>query len=525
MTQTTIAERAGELILFGFEGTGERDIPQDLTGQTSGVILFRRNLEDAQQVRSLTDAIRALGSRGDLAPLIAVDQEGGSVSRLAHIGTTTPSAMALGAIHDPSVTEAMYRLIGDELAALGMNLDLAPVADVNSNPANPVIGLRSFGDDPHAVSLFVRAAIRGLRGAGVAATAKHFPGHGDTTIDSHFGLPAIPHDLAHLRSVELVPFRAAVREGVDAIMTAHAIFPAIEDAKPATLSRQLLAGVLREELRFEGLIVTDCMEMEAISGHHSPEEAAVQAVAAGADLVLFSHTPDKARAAIEALRDAVASGRISEEEVGRSLDRSRRLRRRLAVSQAALGVVGSETHQAEALAAARQAVTLVRDPKGVLPLRLSKADRLLVIEFTGTAVSGVEEGDKQSRAVLAPWLAASGARIHEQIRSLDPAGHEYKQLLMAAGSAAAVIALTSRASQHPLQARAVSDLAMLGKRIVAVVGREPYDAAVLPPELTVIASFGEDAHAMRAAAEVLLGTTPAAGKLPVAITPPQAAAR
>lgn len=521
----TIAERAGELILFGFEGTAERDIPLDLINQTSGVILFRRNIEDAHQLRALTDAIRRLGSKGDLAPLIAVDQEGGSVSRLAQIGTTTPSAMALGAIRDPSVTESMYRLIGDELAALGINLNLAPVADVNSNPANPVIGLRSFGDDPHTVSLFVRAAIRGLRGAGVAATAKHFPGHGDTTIDSHFGLPAIAHDLAHLRSVELVPFQAAVREDVDAIMTAHATFPAIEDGKPATLSRQLLAGVLRDELSFGGLILTDCMEMEAISGHHTPEEAAVRAVAAGADVVLFSHTPDKAKAAIEALRDALASGRISEEEVGRSLDRNEGLRRRLATSELGLEVVGSERHQAEALAAARRAVTLVRDPKDVLPLRLNKADRLLVIEFTGTAGSGVEDADKQPRAVLAPWLAASGARIHEQIRSLDPAGHEYKQLLMAAGSAAAVVALTSRASLHPLQARAVSDLAMLGKRIVAVLGREPYDAAVLPPELTVIASFGEDPHAMRAAAEVILGTTAAAGKLPVVITPQQAAAR
>lgn len=521
MAQTTLAERAGELLLFGFEGTTERDIPLDLIARTSGVILFRRNILDVHQVRALTDAIRNLGSAGGAAPLIAIDQEGGSVSRLAQIGTTTPSAMALGAVRDPAAAESMYRLIGHELAALGCSVDLAPVADVNSNPANPVIGLRAFGDDPHAVGLFVRAAIRGLHGAGIAATAKHFPGHGDTTIDSHFGLPSIAHDLERVRSVEFAPFEAAIRENVDLIMTAHVVFPAIDSEKPATLSRRLLTGLLREELGFDGVVLTDCMEMEAIAAHHTPEDAAVEAVAAGADLVLFSHTPDKARGACEALSQAVASGRLSEEAVGRSLARIDRLRRRSVTTPPALETVGSAAHQAAALAVARRAVTVIRDSKDVIPLRLGKADRLLVVEFSGAQASGVEDGAGKPHALLAPWLASSGARIHEQIRSLDPSGHEYKQLLMASGTAAAVVTLLSRASQHPLQARAVADLAMLGKRTIAVAGREPYDASVLPPELAVIASFGEDPHAMQAAAEVILGTTLAQGKLPVSVAPAQ----
>jgi beta-N-acetylhexosaminidase len=160
----------------------------------------------------------------------------------------------------------------------------------------------------------------------------------------------------------------------------------------------------------------------------------------------------------------------------------------------------------------------------MLPLRLGKADRLLVVEFAGTAASGVEDGTAKPRGLLAPWLRAGDARVHEQVRSLEPAGHEYKQLLMASGTAAAVVVLLSRAWQHPLQARAVADLAMLGKRIIAVAGREPYDASVLPPELTVIASFGEDPHAMQAAAEVILGPTTAHGKLPVSVAAPQPAA-
>ena len=519
MAQTVDGDRAGELVLFGFEGTNERDLPADLVAQASGVILFRRNIESANQVRGLTDAIRHLVP-ADKPPLVAIDQEGGPVSRLAQIGTTTPSAMALGAVREPVVAESMFTLIGDELAALGCNVDFAPVADVNSNPQNPVVGIRSFGDDPHAVALYVRAAIRGLRAAGVAATAKHFPGHGDTTVDSHFGLPTIPHDLAHVRAVELVPFAAAIREGVDLIMTAHAIFPAIDSARPATVSPVILTGLLREELGYDGVITTDCMEMEAVSAHYEPGEAAVQAVIAGADLVLFSHTPEKARAAQRALREAVASGRLSHERLARSLARLAQLRGRLSVAQPALARVGSAEHQQAALAVARRAVTLVRDPKDVIPLRLQKAERLFVVEFAGGG-SGAEEKERDERPAIAAPLEASGARLHEQVRTVDPAGHEYKQLLMASGTSAAIVALTSRASQHPLQARAVADLTMLGKRMIAVVGREPYDAAFLPKELAVIASYGEDPHAMQAAAEVILGTITAAGKLPVSLPAPQ----
>lgn len=512
--------------MFGFEGTSPQDVPWDLAAEAGGVILFRRNIKDARQVRALTDALRSTARDGQSPPLVALDQEGGTVSRLAQIGTTTPSAMALGAVRDPSATESMYRLIGEELDALGFTVDLAPVADVNNNPDNPVIGLRSFGDDPHAVSLNVRAAIRGLRSASLAATAKHFPGHGDTTVDSHFGLPSIEHDLSRMRALELVPFMAAIAENVDAIMTAHSLFPAIEtNATPATLSRRILSDLLRDELHFEGVVMTDCMEMQAIEAHHPPEDAAVDAVAAGADLVLFSHTPDKVRRARQALHDAVLTGRLSAERVQRSLDRVADLRMRLArtVAPRRLDVVGSEDHRQAALAVARRAVTLVRDPKRVLPLRLSKAERMLVIEFAGNVASGVEDPDRSRKTVIGPALAQSDARLHEQIRSLDPAGHEYKQLLMASGAAQVVVAVTWRANQHPLQVRALADLAMLGKRVVVVAGREPYDAEVLPPELTVVASYGEDPNAMQAAAEVILGITAPSGKLPVALRSPASA--
>jgi len=530
MPDAHLANQVGELFMFGFEGTTPKELPADMIAQSSGVILFKRNITSAPQLRALTDAIRAVPRKDGLAPLIALDQEGGPVSRLAGIGTTTPSAMALGAAQDPALTQSMYGIVGDELAALGVSLDLAPVADVNNNPDNPVVGTRSFGDDPSAISMHVQAAIRGLRGAGVAATAKHFPGHGDTTVDSHLDLPAIPHDLARMRMIELVPFVGAVAERVDVVMTAHVLFPAVEPAGvPATLSPAILTGLLRNELRFEGVICTDCMEMNAIAARFSPEEAALRAVSAGADLVLFSHTIDRTRAAHAALRAAVLDGTLAHEGVLRSLQRVRSLRARIARKPASLELVGSAAHQNAALDAARRAITLIRDPKGVLPLSLASNERLFVVQFSGAPASAVEDDERthesgtepsHSRHVTAIGraLAQGPARIHEQVRSLDPAGQEYKQLLMAAGTAQAVVAVTSRVKQHPLQARAVADLAMIGKQMVVIASREPYDANVLPADATIIACYGDDPHALRAAADVVLGVSPPQGRLPVRLS-------
>ncbi len=522
--------------MFGFQGTKPDDLPADLVAIAGAVILFRRNIQSAQQVRVLTDAIRAIPRADGVAPLIAVDEEGGAVSRLAGVGTTTPAAMALGAAADPRLTEAMYRLVGDELAALGVSVNLAPVADINDNQRNPVIGTRSFGDEPVAVSSHVRAAIRGLRSAGVSATAKHFPGHGDTVIDSHLDLPTIAASLTQLRMSALVPFVAAIAERVDLIMSAHVLYPALErGGVPATLSPATLSGLLRDELHFNGIISTDCLEMRAIADRFSPAESATKAVAAGADLVLFSHTPDSARAAVDALAAALRNGTLSETRVGESLQRVRSLRSRLAEAaggkgRSSLESVGSQMHQDAALEAARRAVTFIRDQKGNIPLVLGSGDKVLVVQFTGVGASAVEDphatvpahrdgsqGPARVRytTTIGRLLGSGPARVHEQVRSLDPAGHEYKQLLMAAGTANAVVAVTSRASAHPMQARAVADLALLGKRVIAVAAREPYDADVLPPEVSVLASFGEDAHALYAAAEVILGTRVARGTLPV----------
>ena len=514
-----LADRVGGLLMVGFDGTSATDAPADLIAVCAGVILFRRNLVDAAQIARLTAQLQGLaGGAGAHNLLMCIDQEGGTVSRLSGFGTTTPSAMALGAADDERLTERMYRIIGDELAALGLNLDFAPVADVNNNPLNPVIGIRSFGEDPAFVGRHVKAAIRGLHGAGVGATAKHFPGHGDTQTDSHHDLPVIGHAMERLRAVELPPFRAAAEGGVEAIMTAHVAFPALEPDLPATLSRSVLTRLLREELRFEGVICTDCMEMDAIAKRFLPDVAVVMAVEAGADLVLFSHDREKAAQALAGLRAAVLAGRLKIEQVERSLGRVDALRERLASRSGSprppLDVVGSAQHRRAAREASARAVTLVRDPRGVLPLDLQAGGRILVVNFAGDAATPVEDSGRKQTA-FGKALARGAARVQEQLRSLDPAGHEFKQLLMAAGSASAIVAVTRRATQHPLQARAAADLASFGKPYVAVAAREPYDADVLPAEAAVLCTYGDDEAAQEAAAAVILGEAKPMGRLPV----------
>ncbi len=521
MTGRAAAERVASLVMFGFEGTEPASIPRDLAAECGGVILFRRNIRSADQLVRLTAALRDI-PRPDGAPLIiALDQEGGPVSRLAEIGTTIPSAMALGAAGDLRVTELMYDMTGRELAALGVNLNLAPVADVNNNPRNPGIGIRSFGDDPLAVARHVRAAVRGLHRAGIGATAKHFPGKGDVTVDAHLGLPESNRTLTQLEDVELVPFSAAIAEGVDVIMSAHVVYrPLATGGEPATLNRALLSGVLRERLHFEGVVCTDCMEMQAIADRYHPGQAAVAAALAGADLILFSHSREKVIAARAALRDAVLDGRLSPAAVEQSLERIAALSRRLhdPGERPPLDSVGSAQHQAAALAAARRAVVVIRDPKGLLPLSLTRAERLLVVEFASAQpVVAVEDGRGTVQTALGPWIGSGGPRLHEQVRSLDPAGHEYKQILMAAGAAHAILVLTCRATAHPAQARVVADLVMLGKRVIVVAGREPYDAVVVPKEATVVASFGVDPHAMQATADVIMGRERPVGTLPVVL--------
>jgi beta-N-acetylhexosaminidase len=295
---------AASCLLPGFEGVVAPDwLRRWIEGGLGGVVLFARNVESPEQVAALTGELRGL--------LVVIDEEGGDVTRLEHEhGSSYPGNFALGVVDDVALTEQVGAAIGADLAAVGVNLDLAPVADVNTNPRNPVIGIRSFGPEPELVARHVAAFVRGLQSTGVIACAKHFPGHGDTEIDSHLELPTAGGDLGEA----LLPFRAAIEAGVRSIMTAHIRVPELDDV-PATLSRRILHDLLREELGFGGLVITDALDMKGIATVGM--EAAVRALAAGADALCLG--PGLGSEPVEtvhrAIVDAVRAGRLPEERL------------------------------------------------------------------------------------------------------------------------------------------------------------------------------------------------------------------
>lgn len=297
-----LAQWAGGVIVGGFDGTALPAMVRDriARGRLGGVTLFKRNIVDTWQTAALCAQL-ADAAPGDLSPIVSIDQEGGRVARLGAPVITLPPMRVLGGIDDVKLTRRVARALGAQLAAIGINLDFAPVADVDSNPANPVIGDRAFGSDPDRVSAQVVAFIEGLREAGVLACAKHFPGHGDTAQDSHRELPILRHDRARVDRIELPPFRHAARAGVASVMTAHVVFDGIAPGTPATLSRGVVTDLLRGELGFRGVCFSDDLQMKAISARFPVEQAAVLAIQAGCDGLLVCTDVDAQERVREAL--------------------------------------------------------------------------------------------------------------------------------------------------------------------------------------------------------------------------------
>ena len=324
-----IREHVGQLIVAGFAGP---TIPIELRAiarefDLGGVILFARNIEEPAQVAEL--AFEAGRLSRELPVWVSVDQEGGRVARLRSPFTEWPPMITLGRSGDPALAERFARSMAAELAAVGVTLDYAPVLDVDTNPDNPVIGDRSLSREATDVARLGGVIIETLQECGIAACGKHFPGHGDTAVDSHEELPVVEHPPERIREVELEPFREAIRRRVAAIMTAHVRYPALDESAAATLSAPIVTGLLRDELGFEGLIATDDMQMGAIAKHHPVPEATVRAVAAGCDMVLLSGTEATEQVdAFEAIIRAVEEDRLPERRVDDALDRQRRVKER-----------------------------------------------------------------------------------------------------------------------------------------------------------------------------------------------------
>jgi beta-N-acetylhexosaminidase len=338
------------LFCFGFDGeTPPEYIRALLRRGLGGVILFKRNLRDLEQICALTAEVH----REAVAPLLlGVDQEGGRVVRLPAPFLAPPAAAVLGAIDDPDLTRTVARAMGQELRAAGFTWNLAPVLDVHTNPGNPVIGDRAFSHDPDRVARMGLAAFRGFDDVGILTTGKHFPGHGETAADSHLALPESPQSGDRWRMVEFAPFRAAIRAGIPSILVAHLACPALDPAAPSSLSRIVTTDILRTELGFDGVVVSDDLEMGAITAGFDIGEAAVRFLEAGGDLALICRNADPQHLAIAAVEAALHSGRLLESRLQASLDRLARFTRRLASHLAgpsldtARTIVGRADHRA-----------------------------------------------------------------------------------------------------------------------------------------------------------------------------------
>lgn len=322
-----LEEKIGQLLVFGFDGYEPSTEIEDIIGNyyIGGVILFGRNIKNPIQTATLCNSLQKMSK----TPLfISIDQEGGRVSRLPMPFTQFPGNAAIGKSDSVKLAYSFGEITAKELNAVGINMDFAPVLDVNTNPNNPVINDRAFSDNPLTVSKLGLAVIAGLQDNGIIACCKHFPGHGDTSLDSHYQLPVVAHDLERLREIELLPFNQAVQNDVAAVMTAHVIYRGIDEKYPATISEKIIHNLLRKEMGFKGLVITDDLEMKAIADNYNIEDAAILAVSAGSDILLVCKDHKKQKAVRDALIKAVKDKVISEARIDGSIERIAAIKKR-----------------------------------------------------------------------------------------------------------------------------------------------------------------------------------------------------
>ncbi|MET7869075.1 glycoside hydrolase family 3 protein [Streptomyces cyaneofuscatus] len=495
------------------------------TYHVGGIIYFAwaHNTRDPHQIAALSNGIQqaALGERSRVPLLISTDQEHGIVCRVGEPATLLPGAMALGAGGSRSDTRRAAWIAGAELAALGINQNYAPDADVNVNPANPVIGVRSFGSDPESVAELVAAQVKGYQGAGVAATAKHFPGHGDTSTDSHTGLPVIEHTRQEWEELDAPPFRAAIRARIDSIMTAHIVVPALDPSEdPATLSRPILTGILREELGYDGVVVTDSLGMEGVRTKYGDDRVPVLALLAGVDQLL---NPPNLSVAWNAVLEAVRGGEISAARIEESVLRILRLKSKLGLFRdpfvSGRGVdrtVGIRKHLLDADRIAERTTTLLADPGALLPLSRRTHRRLLVVGADPASPSGTTG---PPTTTLAGTFTELGFAATALSTGTAPNQAKIAEAVAAAQGRDAVVVATYNITAGSTQRALVDALVATGVPVVAVAIRNPYDAAHLTGRgvAAILASYSWTDVELRAVARVIAGRARPEGRLPVPV--------
>jgi beta-N-acetylhexosaminidase len=491
-------------LMHSFEGLAAPDTVRDAVrrGEIAAFCLFRHwNVQSPAQVRELTTSLRSAAEQGGhLPPIIGIDQEGGQLIAICEGATELPGNMALGATRSPELAEQAGEVLGRELLAMGINLDFVPSVDVSVNPANVALGTRSFGDDPQLVAQLGAALIRGLQRTGALATTKHFPGLGDTAVDSHYAVPVVAHDIQRLREVEMSPFQAAIRAGTAAIMVGHVLAMALDDQNVASVSPAVLK-LLRQEFGFGELVMTDAMDMQAVThlGYQQSIEAALQA---GVDLALLAHLPDQ----------LVLADALRWRENPEAVRRIQSVQSKIPVTLPPLDVIGCAEHRRVAQEIADRSITLVCD-MGSLPLRPKPETAIAVITpYPENLTPADTSADGQ---IL---LAEAIRQRHRNVQWLQfrrgASEPQIAEVFQAALAADIVVVGTINADRDPAQATLVNALQSNGKAPIVVALRTPYDLTVFPSVETYVCAYGIRPATVEAVARVLFGEIAPVGTLP-----------
>ena len=530
MNDHNLEKKIGRLLVIGFSGKTVPTYVKEMIHNyhIGGIILFGRNIGTPDEIAALTTDLQkeAKAAGYEYPLLICVDQENGVVRRLGEGATIFPGAMALGATDHPGNAYKVGLATGKELKALGINWNLAPVLDVNNNPNNPVIGVRSFGESPQKVSEFGRQMMKGMQDAGVITTLKHFPGHGDTAVDSHLDLPVISHSKDRLENIELLPFKKCIEAGADTVMSAHVYFPAIEPDKgvPATLSHKVMTGLLRNELGFDGVVTTDCMEMNAIANGVGTERGGVEAVKAGVDLVMVSHTKEKQLGVIREISRAIENGEMDEAVIDAANQRIAKLKQKYLSWKDATSMnhekvsalVGSDLHKKIAHDVYRESVTIVKN-ESVIPVDLDEKQRILVIcPDNGTTMQvedkryaelSLEEAIKQYHSNTDVHYITNSISNEEMEKIIDKA-EKYDFLVIGT--------LTIRPGDK--QIGLVEKIHDLNRPYAVIAMRSPYDIQYIPFVKAYINTYEFTYPALSVAAGAVFGKVEVSGKSPVTLT-------
>jgi beta-N-acetylhexosaminidase len=482
-----------------------------------GIIYFvwSHNVANPQQIAGLSNGIQdaALAQPSGVPALVATDQEGGIVARVGPPATEWPGNMALGAGRSSQDARQAASISGTELDALGINWNFAPVADVNVNAQNPVIGVRSFSEDPGLAADLTAAQVRGYQGAGIAAAGKHFPGHGDTATDSHTGLPVIDHTRQEWERIDRPPFQAAIDSGIDAIMTAHIVVRSLDPSgRPATLSRSIMTGILRREMGYDGVVITDALEMQGVREQYGDARVPVLALKAGVDMLLM---PPDLDLAYNAVLDAVRSGEISEKRVETSVRRILALKWDLGLvddpytdESAVSERVGTPEHYAAAQQITDRTTTLLENDGDLLPLTAGSGQSVFV---TGWGES--------TTATIGTEIEKRGLSADVEDTGTNPTAAEIEAAVAQARTHDLTVVTTNGAwrEANAGQRTLVHRLVETGRPVIAVGARDPYDIAYFPDVPAYLATYSYTGVSLRSLVRVLFGEVAPTGTLPVTV--------